>query len=258
MKKILWVSAMACVAAALVAGCSKKESAAEVKYLVVGMDPQRAPFAVREADGPLLEGFDVELAKVLSEKAGLPLKIEEMASDRLVPALLEGKIDAAMSGLAITEERSRLVDFSAPTYDATPVAVIVAGGIVPETQDELKGMKIGAQAGSKGEAAARTLSPADRVSTYASPVEPAAKLLAGEIECAILDAEQAAHFAKKHPLLMVLGVGFDAETCGVAVRKGDGELRAKANEALAEIAADGRREALVERWIAPSADLPTY
>ena len=258
MKKILLNLAMVWAAAALVAGCAKKEPAVEVKYLVVGMDPARPPFALREAAGPLVVGFDVEVAKAISGKAGLPLKIEEMATDRLVPALLEGKIDVAMSGLAITEERSRLVDFSAPTYDATPVAVIVAGGLVPETQDELKGLKIGAQAGSKGETVARTLSPADRVSTYAAPVESVLKLLANEIECALLDEEQAAHFAKKHQLLMILRLGFDGETYGVAVRKGNGELLAKVNETLAEMAADGRRAALVEQWIAPSADLPAY
>lgn len=254
MKKIgmdsIWVLALV----ALFAGCAQKDKDPETKYLVMGTSAEFPPFTMRAAAGSLVVGFDVEVAKAITDQVGLPLKIEEMAFDRLLPALAAGKVDLVLARLAITEERQRFANFSAPYYDATPVAVIVAGGPVPESKAELKGMKIGVLSGSKGEAAAKELTPADRVFRYEAAVDVARKLLAGEIECAILDEEQADHLAKKQQLLMVLRPDFGRELYGVAVKKGNGELLAQVNATLAAMVADGRHEQIVEQWSAPSPD----
>ena len=135
-------------AALLVAGCGKKPP---TKYLVMGTAPEFPPFEMRGGpEGTDVVGFDVDLAKAIADKAGLPLKIVEMDFDRLLPALAAGEVDLVLAALSITDERRALVDFSVPYYKATQVALILAGGPVPESKEELKGMRTAALAGTTG------------------------------------------------------------------------------------------------------------
>ncbi len=59
-----------------------------------GHDAEFPPFELRgEADGSEIVGFDVEVAQAIAAQVGLPLKIEDMAFDSLLPALATGKVD---------------------------------------------------------------------------------------------------------------------------------------------------------------------
>ena len=80
------------------------------------------------------------------------------------------------------------------------------------------------------------------------------ELMNGKVECVVIDEQPAIQFAKKNPELMLVRPQFDDEFYGVAVKKGNAELLAKVNEALAEIAADGRYDQFVDRWMVQGAD----
>ncbi len=234
------------VLAVLVAGCAKKEEppAAALQYLVLGTNAEFPPFVTRaEAGGPdagEIIGFDVEIALAIADKAGLPLKVENLEFDRLLPALAAGEVDLVLAALPITAARRKLVNFSAPYYDATPMAVVLAGGPVPETREELKEMRLGAPAGSAGLAAAEEIAGAGEVPVYASIIEAVAALRGGQVDGILLDSQVAVRYTDRNELLMRLAVPFEKESYGVAVRKGNAELLAQVNEVLAQIVADGR------------------
>lgn len=253
MKKLL----LGLLAAAVLAAVSVwilKGAGGAAKHLVVGTRAGLPPFEMRGGeDGNTVVGFDVEIAKAISDHLGLPLKIEEMEYDRLLPALVEGKVDLVLAALPISEERRRQVDFSAPYYQATQVVLILAGGPVPQSKDELKGMRIGAQAGAAGFAAAEELTSADKIRAVPSPMAAAVDLMNSQLDAAILDEEPATLLAKRHPELMLVRPGYDEEVYGVAVRKGDADLLAAVNQVLAAISADGRLERFVDEWVVRAA-----
>jgi membrane-bound lytic murein transglycosylase MltF len=61
-----------------------------------------------------------------------------VARDQLVPWLIEGRGDIAMANLTITDQRARLIDFSAPFYeDATEILVTAADVDPPKTPQDL-------------------------------------------------------------------------------------------------------------------------
>ena len=258
MKTIRLGAMLALALVAPFAGCAKKDT---MKYLVLGTSAEFPPFVSQaEPGGPAageIVGFDVEVALAIADKVGLPLKIENMEFDELLPALAAGKVDLVLAALPITESRRRMANFSTPYYQATPVAAILAGGLVPETKDELKGMKIGAQIGTAALAAAEEIAGEGGAQAYPSAAEAVAGLLANQVECVILEDQLATRFAAQHELLMRLGVPFDPELYGVAVKKGNAELLAKVNETLAEIVADGRYDKWLDQWLigpAPAAE----
>ena len=252
MKKILCGTVAVLALAALLAACGKKDT---TKYLVMGTNAEFPPFETRGgANGSEVVGFDVEVARAIAAKAGLPLKIEDMKFDSLLPALSAGKVDLVLAGMTITDERYRNVDFSAPYYKATQVVLILAGSPIPQTKEDLKGMKIAVQLGTTGDGAAVEIAGQDNVRQFTSAMDAVVELMNGKVECVVIDEQPAIQFAKKNPELMLVRPQFDDEFYGVAVKKGNAELLAKVNEALAEIAADGRYDQFVDRWMVQGAD----
>ena len=230
-------------AVALLAGCGKKDAG----YLKMGTDPNFPPFATRV--GAEVVGFDVDVAQAIAAAAGKPLKIVEMASGDLLPALAAGKVDLVLAALEITDERRATVDFSIPYYKARQMALILAGGPVPETQEELKGGKIGAVAGTPGAAAAAELAAAEDLRTVASPMAAARDLMNSQLDVAILDEQPAVFLAEHHPELMLIDAKYPEARYGVAVRKGDTNLLATVDRTLEALVADGRYEELVGKWL---------
>ncbi len=252
MKKSRLGSMVLLAAAALLAACGKKDSA---NYLVMGTDAKFPPFETRsEGKGADVVGFDVEVAKAIAAQDGRPLKIVEMDFDRLLPALAEGKVDMVLAALSITADRREQVDFSIPYYKATQVALILAGGAVPESKDGLKGMTIGAQPGTTGFAAAEELTAPENIRSVSSPQGAAVDLMNSQMEVAILDEQPAILLAAKHPELMLIRPGFDEEFYGVAVRKGNTNLLETVNRVLGAISADGRYEQFVNEWLVGATD----
>ena len=86
--------------------------------LVVGLSADYAPYEFHaEVDGKdEIVGFDISIAEKIAKDMGVKLKIEELGFDALLGALKTGKIDLVISGMSITEERLKEVDFSDPYF----------------------------------------------------------------------------------------------------------------------------------------------
>lgn len=115
------------------AGCGDKAS--DKKVLKVGMECAYAPYnwSQNSADGGAVKiagsneyayGYDVMMAKKLADSMGAELEIQKIEWDGLAPAVVSGKIDAAIAGMSITSERKQSVDFTKPYYYANVVALV--------------------------------------------------------------------------------------------------------------------------------------
>lgn len=236
--------APALAAAALAAGFAVW---GRTPHLTVGTDADFPPFASRE-DGEI-DGFDMEIARAIAEKAGLELKIVAMEFGDLLPALERGSVDLVLAALAPTEERRGTVDFSAPYYRATPVALIRKGEPAPASKQDLRGRRIGAQLGTTGAAAAEELTAEADIRRANSPLGAVVDLMNGRVDAVILDEQPAIRFAQKSPDLRWVPLGFDEEAYGVAVRRGNAALLETVNQTLAEMVADGRYDRILDRWM---------
>lgn len=242
-----WFGAAAVLAGvAVLAGCGRKDANA----LRLGTDAKFPPFEMRGgATGTDVVGFDVDVARAIAANAGKKLKIVEMDGARLLPALADGQVDFVMAALAPGEERRERADFSEPYYDATPAAIILAGGPIPQTKEELKGMRTAAVAGTPAYAAAEELASADQLRAVATPLAAVVDLMNSQVDLALLDEPPATLLAERFPELMVLRPDFAPAGYGVAVRKGDTNLLATVARTVAELKADGRYKQLLERWV---------
>lgn len=103
-------------------GCRNKQPA--LPTLIVGMELAYPPFEMTDTQGTPT-GISVDMANDLGKALGREIKIENMSFDGLIPALMTNKIDIIISSMTITEERSKMVDFSDP-YLETGLCLLVA------------------------------------------------------------------------------------------------------------------------------------
>lgn len=76
-------------------------------------------------DGDMYYGIDVEVAKIIADKLGYDLVIENVAFDSIIPGVQAGKYSMGMAGMTVTEDRIKEVDFS-DSYATGVQAVIVS------------------------------------------------------------------------------------------------------------------------------------
>ncbi|MBR3995229.1 MAG: transporter substrate-binding domain-containing protein [Clostridia bacterium] len=87
--------------------------AREVKGIIkVGTSADFPPFEYMENDKML--GFDIDLMNYIAARIGYGVEFVNMSFDKLIPAVVNGEVDCAISAITATDERESVVDFTRP------------------------------------------------------------------------------------------------------------------------------------------------
>ena len=78
-------------------------------------------------------GFDIELMNLIGDKIGFDIEYTDMNFDELIPAVINGETDCAISTIAVTDERKKVIDFSVPYLNGN---MSYYDGDVLESMDE--------------------------------------------------------------------------------------------------------------------------
>ena len=226
-----------------------EEVATDGDTLVVGTNAEFPPFEYVGDDGEP-DGFDIALIKAIGEKIGMNVQIENMEFASLISSI-GTKIDAAIAGMTVTDERKEMVDFSDSYYTAVQYVLVPADSKIASAAD-LKGKKIGVQLGTTGDFIAEEVENAE-TSQYNKAVDAVNDLINGRVDLVIIDKNPALVFESKYEGQVVAIDGakfeFEPEEYAIALPKGDTELVEKINGALKEMKEDGTFDALVAEYI---------
>ncbi len=253
MKKV--TSFAAALALSLLAGAAS----AQVK---VGIAAEAyPPFASPDASGNWA-GWEIDFINAVCAKAEMECVITPVAWDGIIPALTSGQIDTIMASMSITEERKQTIDFSDKYYN-TPTGVAVAKGSgITATPEGLTGKIIGVQSATIHEVYVNKYfaAGAAEVKIYATQDEANQDLAAGRIDATQADSITLDAFltsdAGKACCESAGFVADDKEVLGLGVgaglRKGEDDLKAKINKAIADVIADGTYETITAKYFASS------
>ena len=245
MKKLFAVllSTVMCIAA--LTACGNKGTK---DVLVVGTNAAFPPFEYVGDDGKP-DGFDIALIKAIGEKLGMEIEVQDMEFESLVTAI-GSKIDAAIAGMTIDEERLKSVDFSDPYYDAIQYVIVLKDSEI-KGADDLKNKTIGVQLATTGNNIADEIEGAV-VKSYNKGVDAVNDLINGRVDCVIIDKNPAMVFTGKFADKLVAIDGaefeFEVEQYAIALPKGS-DMVEKVNQALADLREDGTFDALVAQYI---------
>jgi ABC-type amino acid transport substrate-binding protein len=156
--------------------------------LILAVDPQFAPFALRDEKNKLV-GFDVDLARFVAGQLGVPLEVQSVGFGGLLNAVKASRADLAGSGLQMQKRKDVL--YSNVYFDNTQVFVVRSGNpskfIYPAP--DLTGKQLGVRANTIGFLAAfQQLVPLGaKMSVFDSNKKALEALQTGKIESLILD-----------------------------------------------------------------------
>jgi arginine/ornithine transport system substrate-binding protein len=260
MKKML----LALVVATGLVACGKKEEvasptpapAAAPLELKVAIDATYEPFTFKTADGKPT-GFDVDIASALCEEVKRTCVFVEQAWDGMIPGLLAKKYDVIISSMSITEERLAQVDFTDKYYN-TPSRVVLKKTVKYTDPASIKGKKIGVlKASTQEKYALGELQPAGvKVVSYDAQDQVYLDIKSGRLDGTVADIlEVGGGFLGKPG-----GEGYETKGedlfipkyfgtgIGIAMAKGQGELKGQLNAAIKAIRDNGKYKAINDKY----------
>lgn len=224
----------------------------EKTTLTVGMELAYPPFEGKDASGNPA-GVSVDFMRDFGKSIGKEIRIENIAFDGLIPALVTGKVDMVMSSVTVTDARRETVDFSKP-YANAMLALLTKKDDALKSVDDLnaEGRTIAAKIGSTGHLFAQKHLTKAKVRALADESACVMEVASGKADAFIYDQLTIYRNWQRNPdTTNALFIAFqDVEPWGVAVRKGDTKLREALDKFIADYRADGGFERLTEKHLA--------
>jgi aspartate/glutamate/glutamine transport system substrate-binding protein len=251
------------LSALLLAGCggdkastdSSKDVLAQIKEdkkIVFGVKHDTRLFGLKNPSTGEVEGFDIDLSKALAEEIfGKDVKPEfvEVTSKTRVGLLNNGKVDAVVATMTITEERKKEVDFTDVYFDAGQSLLVKKGSKVQSIDDLKKGTTVLAVKGSTSSINIREKAPETTVLEFENYAEAFTALKAGKGDALTTDDSILYGMAEEDPSFELVGGTFTEEPYGIAVKKGNKELVDELNKALKGLKDSGKYDEIKDKWI---------
>ncbi|UAC47176.1 transporter substrate-binding domain-containing protein [Bacillus aquiflavi] len=229
---------------------AKEKGKEEKKVLKMGTASDYPPFEfVDTAKSNEIIGFDIDLVKMIGDKLGYEIKVQDYDFSGLIPALQAGKLDLVLSGMTPTAERKESVDFSDVYYEAKHMIVSQKDSKI-ETLDDLNGKTLGVQLASIQEEKANELAESLELKVEKRDRIPelVQEILAGRFDAAIIEDKIANGYLKENKDLVGFTIEEDSEEAGYAIAfPKDSELTEEFNKALKELMENGELEKLEKK-----------
>lgn len=224
--------------------------------ITVGFDNTFVPMGYEEKNGQY-SGFDIDLAKLVSEKLGIQVHFQPIDWDMKETELQNGTIDAIWNGYSATDERREKVAFTIPYMQNTQVIVSKKTSNIRSVED-MKDKVLGAQTGSSGfldfEAQPELLknhvknNDADQ---YQSFNEALIDLKNDRIDALLIDRVYANYYLTSEGIMddyEIFPAGFESESFAVGVRKSDKTLQEQLNQAFVALYQEGKFQEISQKW----------
>ncbi len=230
--------------------CAKKEPA----KITIATDATWPPMEMVDTNKNIV-GFDIDLMNAAAKEGGFVVEFKNTAWDGIFAGLENGKYDAVMSSVTITDERKNTMDFTIPYINAGQILVVKNETEGVTKLDDLKGKTVGAQIGTTGAFEIDKVKSANKITekTYDEIGLAFADLANGRIAGVVCDNPTAAQYALQNDTykgkLKIVGDRFTEEYYGVAVKKGNAKVLEVLNAGLRKILNSGGNKAIEEKWL---------
>jgi len=219
--------------------------------IIMGLDDTFAPMGFRDDAGELA-GFDIDFATAVAEELGLKLKLQPIKWSAKEMELSTGKIDVIWNGMSKTPERVEIMTLSNPYLQNTIVMMTKKDANIHKA-DDMKGKKIGTQAGSTGleilEAHALYEEIKDNITTYDDYDEACLDLEAGRVDIVVIDKVLGMYKAtKKADIFEFAEEELEPDLFVVGMRKEDKAFAQELQKAMDKLKTNGKALAISQKW----------
>ena len=216
--------------------------------IVIGVKYDVPPFGFENPQSGEVEGFDVDLGKIIAEELGVEPVFEEAISDNRIPFLQDGTVDLILSTMTINTDRAVEIDFSRPYF--------IAHGriLVPEDSDiqgieDLAGRKVCTGLGSTYEANLKEQAPEADLKLVESYSECLELVQNGAVDAVSTDDVILTGMIIQDPSLKLVGDPMPDEPYGAGVPDGEAEYAQFVSDVINETFENGEWDQLYDKWV---------
>jgi arginine transport system substrate-binding protein len=220
------------------------------------------PFASIDSKGQL-EGFDIDVAYAVAKKLNKDIIFNDMQYEFLVAALKSDQMDFISHSLAMTRQRLAHMDMIDVYGQPESTLTFLVWKDFPERIKTINDFKAFVQqetvcvaAGSVWEEILEDYE-FHNVLSYERYADLIAALEYKKTMAVLGGPRWVKSFQKKYPTLKILKVKLDkpwAEGVGIALKKGNTELKEKLEKVIAELKQDGTIKKLITKWFGEGAN----
>jgi polar amino acid transport system substrate-binding protein len=221
------------------------------RVYVVGTDAAYAPFESQNEKGEIV-GFDIDVVKAAAAKAGIEVKFVNTPWEGIFNNLAQGDRDMVASAVTITDERKQTMDFSTPYFDAQQLIAVPTKSKIAKFDDLIK-LKVGVQTGTTGdEAVSKSLGKTNaNIKRFESTPLALKELEAGGVDAVVADNGVVINYVNNNAggkFKTVTDSAFAPEQYGIAIKKGNTELKTLMDKGLADIKTDGTYDKIYAQY----------
>lgn len=208
-------------------------------------------------------GFDVDLGREMARELGVAFAPVNTRWTSIIPSLRLGRCDIIISGMSVTEARSRLVDFSDPYMRIGQTVLLnkkLADSVKSYRDLNDPQYKVASKPGTTGEEAVQRLLPKADYRPFDTELAAATAVADGMVDAFVYDRPYNATFVAMHgdSNVVFLEEPFTDEAVAFAIRKDDPDFLGWLNGFLRDIEADGRYDRIHRKWFESSDWFESY
>ena len=198
-------------------------------------------------------GIDVDILAEITKRTGIKFELKIMSFGSIIAAITTGKVDGAISGMTVTEDRKKNVDFTLPYYEANYALIFKTSNNIKKLA-ELEAKQVGSQTGTiMYDYLAdynTTITKQDRKLVLSSIDDNAVGIQAvrsDKLKAYLLEELQGKSYCAKHNDLSYITIKNDKGNYAIALQKGS-KYRQTINNAIATMKKDGTIKRIIDKW----------
>ncbi|WP_366922127.1 ABC transporter substrate-binding protein [Metallumcola ferriviriculae] len=225
----------------------------ETGVIRVGSTPTGPPFTFLNPKSNEIEGLMVDIASLVGDELGLKVEINAIQFSSLIPSVQSEKIDLVSAGMAITEDRAKVIDFSIPVYSYGGGLVVAKDNNEIKQFEDFSGKKIGVQEGTVYANYMKDY-PEIETQTYKSIADMVKELKFGRLDALIGDYPIVARMLAENPdfkkdvKLVREYKPKEVVKIGMGFPKGTDEFQDTVNAIIQKLQENGELDKLLEKW----------
>ena len=207
------------------------------------------PFCTIDPNTGEVVGFDVDVVAEICKKINCKPNWVTTAWDGIFAALANKQFDMVVSGVTITDERDKIVDFSDP-YIIVQQGVLMRVENKGSTIENYKSgsLSLASQKGTTNAELGEELVGRANLKLFDDFSAAVLALQNGDVDGVIIDSTSAAAYEQEFAGELTVGItGLSSDPLGLVFQEGD-SLQDAFNEGLTAIKNDGTLDNLIIKW----------
>jgi polar amino acid transport system substrate-binding protein len=202
-------------------------------------------------------GAEVEMGQAIAAEFGVKAEFDQTGFDGIIAALNSGRCDAVLSGMGITSDREKQVDFIKYSIAGQAIMIQASDKGTIRGLNDLAGKTVAVQVGTTNldylkekntGFPAQGLKPM-LLQTFPQDADAANALRAGKVDAYFSDAPPVAYYvAHSNGALAIAGPQLEAVPWGIATSKKNPDIRTAIQQAVDDLYASGAMLKILTKW----------